>query len=201
MCLRITILSMLLAFATEGYCAGEKALTRGCKRVAMRGTYLRAGSGERKSGVAIDCAWGPGCNGKEANEVVLSSAMAEGASFTIVPPIEFFRNDKNVTREGNFDTGMGVMLGDRNRNYIRFCSYFIDEDRSAPYLEIGRIIDCEGKQKMERDGVLIVEKVDFYNIDGGKSRLVVGDYNPQSDYYLNALWSFFERMYRSFVRN
>lgn len=196
--IKIIVALMMMVVSGSAFGAGEKALTRGCKKVVLHGTFLPTGSDERKS-VAIECAWGDKSNPEGINEIVVKSATADGATFEVVPPIDFFRKDKDVNREGNFLTGVAVMLGDKSRNFLRFCSYYVDEDKSASYLEVGKVVASGGKETMQRHGVLIVESASFYNIDGGSPREVVKDYKPQNDFYMNALWDFFDRIYKAYV--
>lgn len=192
-------LLLLLLASLSSYAEGEKALTRGCNMVRLKGTYLPT-DGKEKQKLSIDCIWGtPKMTGGE-NAILISSSQGQNpGSFKMLPPMEYFRKDKNVTRQDNFQTGVAVMLGDQNRRYIRFCSYLINLESSAAYLEFGKVVSVDGKQKMQREGVFIVDTADFYNVTGAEPRAVVSNFNPANSFYTNALWSFFERMYNAYI--
>lgn len=198
----IIIIAMLTVLgAGRASAQGETALTRGCRAVALVGDYLGA-DGKKMENVAVDVVWGTpsATDGKNAVVLKMNAPLPTAEMITLTPSFKFFRKDKDVNREGHYETGVAVMLGDLSRSYFRFCSYFIDDDRSAAYLELGKVVAEDGKENMSREGVLIIRAVDFVNVAGPQPRTVVKDFDPTTHYYTNALWSFFDRMYKAYMR-
>lgn len=189
---KIFAIFSVLVFLTV-HAQNATVLTRASKALTLYGTYMNIDKQSADATAELDY-------DASGITIKITPSGSQPINISLHAPMQYFRKDKDVTRQKNYKTGVAVMLGDQQRSYFRFCSYFDGDNSSVAYLEVGQVVTKDGKSKMERQGVFTIEQADFFNIVSGKRDKAFADFQPEKENYLNALWGFFERIYNQFSK-